>query len=67
MAFNLAKLQAVIDADPNAYEEVRKAAATAYAHLAVDAAGKDDYQAALSALDKVVELCGITLEPIMDH
>lgn len=67
MAFNLEKLQAVIDADPSAYAEVRKAAATAYAHLAVDAAKEDDYQAALSALDKVVELCEITLEPIMDH
>ena len=54
MAFNLEKLTAVIEADANNGKEVRKAIAIAYAHLAVEAAGDDQHQVALAALDKVV-------------
>ena len=56
MAFNLSKLEDLIGADPNQYAEQRKVAATAYAHLAVDAAKKDDFQVALAALNQVMEL-----------
>ena len=57
MAFNLAKLEALIGAEPGQNGEQRKAAmVTAYAHLAVAAADGDDYQVALTALDRIMNL-----------